>query len=418
MTYLTEQIGFDPAGEPAFASVAQMAGFVGVPASVKVLLLGLANIKGGTLSVTLPSRRSLRFGERGGLSAELAVKDFRFARRVIAHGDIGLAEGWMAGEWESPDLAALLTLLASNTERFERLFMGGALGNAIHWLTHVMRPNTRGGAKRNILAHYDLGNPFYAAWLDGGMTYSSALYGAESQSLEAAQAAKYRALAHRLKLRPGEHVLELGCGWGGFAEFAAKECGARVTAITISDAQFAYASERIAKAGLADRVEIRRQDYRDVTGAFDKVASIEMFEAVGEKYWPAYFSKLAEVLKPGGRAGLQIITIEDGLFEQYRRRADFIQRYVFPGGMLASLSRLRQETARAGLHWEDAQAFGPDYAKTLAEWRRRFLAKWSEISALGFDERFRRLWHFYLSYCEAGFRAGRTGVLQAVLAKP
>src|SRR5690606_27102055 len=236
--------------------------------------------------------------------------------------------------------------------------------------------------------------------------------------LESAQHAKYKALAEHLDLKPSDHVLEIGCGWGGFAEFAAREYGARVTGITISDEQLAYAPARMERAGLADRVEIRRQDYRDVEGQFDKVASIEMFEAVGEKYWPAYFGKIAAVLRPGGRAGLQIITIREELFEKYRRRADFIQRYVFPGGMLASIGRLQEESAKVGLVWRRAEAFGQSYAETLAEWARRFKAKWSDIRALGFDERFKQLWLFYLSYCEAGFRTGRTNVVQLELAKP
>jgi cyclopropane-fatty-acyl-phospholipid synthase len=333
-------------------------------------------------------------------------------------GDIGFAEGLMAGEWESDDLAGLLTLIAANVERFTRLLEGGPLGKALNWLRHVSRANTRAGARRNILAHYDLGNRFYEAWLDRSMTYSSARFDTQERDLEAAQRAKYKALTEHIELRPGEHVLEIGCGWGGFAEYAARECGARVTGITLSDEQLAYARERMQRAGLSDRVEIRRQDYRDVGGAFDKVASIEMFEAVGEEYWPAYFRKISEVLKPGGRAGLQIITIKDDLFEQYRRRADFIQRYVFPGGMLASMKRLREETEKAGLALRKAEAFGQSYADTLAEWARRFQSKWSDIRAMGFDERFRQLWLFYLSYCEAGFRTGRTDVVQLALIKP
>jgi cyclopropane-fatty-acyl-phospholipid synthase len=250
------------------------------------------------------------------------------------------------------------------------------------------------------------------------MTYSAARFDEKVRDLETAQRAKYKALAEHLELKPDDHVLEIGCGWGGFAEFAAREYGARVTGITISDEQLAYARARMERAGLADRVEIRRQDYRDVHGQFDKVASIEMFEAVGEKYWPAYFAKIADVLKPGGKAGLQIITIKDELFDTYRKRADFIQRYVFPGGMLASVDRLKEETAKAGLAWRKAEAFGLSYADTLAEWARRFTSKWSDIRALGFDERFKQLWLFYLSYCEAGFRTGRTDVVQLALAKP
>lgn len=387
------------------------------PASAKAVLFGLMQIKGGVLAVTLPDGRVLLFGE-GPDQADFAVRDWRFARRVLANGDIGFAEGFMAREWETSDLPALLTLLADNIERFKQLLEGSVIGKAAHWLRHLTNANTRAGSRRNILAHYDLGNRFYEAWLDRTMTYSSAKFDTKTKDLEAGQIEKYRAMAQQLELKAGDHVLEIGCGWGGFAEFAARECGARVTGITISDEQLTYAKARIERAGLSHLVDIRRQDYRDVEGQFDKVASIEMFEAVGERYWPTYFGKISEVLKPGGRASLQIITIEDRLFDSYRKRADFIQRYVFPGGMLASVERLKEETANAGLAWRKVEAFGQSYAETLHAWADRFSAKWREISALGFDERFKKLWLFYLGYCEAGFRTGRTDVIQLALTKP
>ncbi len=388
------------------------------PASAKAVLLALLQLKGGAAVVTLPDGARLLFGDASVTPVDFQIRDYRFARRVLVSGDIGFAEGLMAGEWESADLSALLTLLADNVERFKRLLEGSPVGKALHWMRHLSNANTKGGSRRNILAHYDLGNRFYEAWLDPSMTYSSARFDAKVHDLETAQRAKYKALAEHLDLKQGEHVLEIGCGWGGFAEFAAREYGAHVTGITISDEQYAYARARIERAGLSHLVEIRRQDYRDVEGKFDKVASIEMFEAVGEKYWPAYFGKISEVLKPGGRAGLQIITIKSELFPTYRKRADFIQRYVFPGGMLASIERLQEETQRVGLVWRKAEAFGQSYAETLAEWARRFKAKWVDIRELGFDERFKRLWLFYLSYCEAGFRTGRTDVVQVALAKP
>jgi cyclopropane-fatty-acyl-phospholipid synthase len=408
-----------PGGQPVpvRGSSALIAG-LRAPASAKAVLLALLQLRDGSVAVTLPGGRVLSFGDSAGPRADLRINDYRFARRVLTSGDIGFAEGFMADEWDSDDLSTLLTLLAANVERFTRLLEGGPIGKAMHWLRHISNANTKRGSRRNVLAHYDLGNRFYEAWLDASMTYSAARFDAKVRDLETAQRAKYRALAEHLDLKSSDHVLEIGCGWGGFAEFAAREYGARVTAITISDEQLAYARSRMEKAGLSHRVEIRRQDYRDVEGQFDKVASIEMFEAVGEKYWPAYFAKIADVLKPGGRAGLQIITIRDELFDTYRRRADFIQRYVFPGGMLASIDRLKQETARVGLVWRKAEAFGQSYADTLAEWARRFQAKWGDIRALGFDERFKQLWLFYLSYCEAGFRTGRTDVVQLELAKP
>ncbi len=388
------------------------------PASAKAVLFALLQIKGGATVVSLPNGKRLRFGDDGVAAVDFKIRDYRFARRVLLNGDIGFAEGLMAGEWETDDLSALLTLLADNVERFKRLLEGSPVGKAMNWLRHLSNANTKNGSRKNILAHYDLGNRFYEAWLDPSMTYSSARFDTKVRDLEAAQHAKYRALAEHLDLKPTDHVLEIGCGWGGFAEFAAREYGARVTGITISDEQFAYATARMERAGLAHLVEIKRQDYRDVEGQFDKVASIEMFEAVGEQYWPTYFAKIADVLKPGGRAGLQIITIKDELFATYRKRADFIQRYVFPGGMLASVERLKEETAKAGLAWREIEAFGQSYAQTLAAWGDRFKAKWSDIRALGFDERFKQLWLFYLSYCEAGFRTGRTNVVQLELAKP
>jgi cyclopropane-fatty-acyl-phospholipid synthase len=404
-----------PSAQRATASVIRS---LKAPASAKAILFALSRLSGCALELTTPEGEVLRFGDDEGLPAELKVKDWRFARRVLVSGDIGFAEGFMAREWESADVSALLTLLAQNVERITRLLEGSFIGKTANWLRHLSNANTRRGSRRNILAHYDLGNRFYEAWLDRTMTYSSARFDAKVGDLESAQLAKYRALAEQLELKAGDHVLEIGCGWGGFAEFAAREYGARVTGITISDEQFEYARARIERGGLSQLVEIRKQDYRDVEGQFDKVASIEMFEAVGERYWPAYFGKIAEVLKPGGRASLQIITIKDNLFDKYRRRADFIQRYVFPGGMLASVERLKEETAKAGLAWRRMEAFGQSYAETLHAWADRFSAKWREINAMGFDERFKQLWLFYLGYCEAGFRTGRTDVIQLALAKP
>jgi cyclopropane-fatty-acyl-phospholipid synthase len=373
----------------------------------------------GELTFVLPDGRPLLLrGAEPGPVARLEVAQYRFMRRVIASGDIGFAEGYMAGEWETPDLAALLTAFALNADGLMRVISGGPLMNLIHSLKHALNRNSRAGSKRNIHAHYDLGNAFYSRWLDPSMTYSSARFETPGQPLAEAQRQKYRALAEMMDLRAGHHVLEIGCGWGGFAEFAAREVGARVTGITISQEQYAFARKRLFDQGLAERAEIRLVDYRDVEGRFDRVASIEMFEAVGERYWPAYFDTIRERLAPGGRAGLQIITIRDDTFDHYRSRPDFIQKYIFPGGMLPSEERLMAETGRAGLAWERISRFGEDYAETLAAWARRFEAAWDEIAPLGFDDRFRRLWRFYLAYCEAGFRTGRTNVVQLALARP
>ena len=372
----------------------------------------------GGITFVLPSGREISLGgSEPGAHARVEIKDYNFMRRVLAAGDIGLAEGYMAGEWSTPDLTAVLASASQNWERLTRLVEGNAVMRAVNTLGHRLRPNTRQGARRNIHAHYDLGNAFYQRWLDPSMTYSSARFERPELSLSEAQRAKYASLARAMDLKAGHSVLEIGCGWGGFAEYAAGEVGAKVTGVTISREQYDFARRRLFEQGLADQAEIRLVDYRDVEGQFDRVASIEMFEAVGERYWPAYFRKVHDVLAEGGRAGLQIITIRDELFDDYRSRADFIQKYVFPGGMLGSEAQLRQVAGRAGLAWGEVVRFGQDYGRTLAEWRQRFHAAWDDISGLGFDDRFRRLWSFYLSYCEAGFRTGRTDVIQLSLAK-
>ena len=372
----------------------------------------------GSMTFVLPSGREIPIqGREPGPEARVLIHDFRFMRRVMAAGDIGFAEGLMAGEWETPDLTAVLISASLNFDRLKRVFRGNPLVRLVNFLDHLRHENSRAGSRRNIHAHYDLGNAFYERWLDPTMTYSSANFERPDQPLADAQTHKYATLARAMELRPENHVLEIGCGWGGFAEFAAREVGAKVTGITISTEQYDFAKKRMFEQGLAEKADIRLVDYRDVEGQFDRVASIEMFEAVGERYWPTYFQKVRDVLAPGGRAGLQIITIKDELFDHYRSHADFIQKYVFPGGMLGSERRLKQETDRVGLEWKAISRFGQSYAETLAQWAVNFQNAWSEIKPLGFDERFRRLWHFYLSYCEAGFRSERTNVIQLSLAK-
>lgn len=372
----------------------------------------------GGITFVLPEGREITLGgAEPGPHARVVIRDYNFMRRVMAAGDIGFAEGYMAGEWETPDLTAVLESASLNWERLAEFVEGNALMRVFNHLLHLLRPNTRRGSQRNIHAHYDLGNAFYSRWLDPSMTYSSARFDAPDQDLPQAQKRKYESLAQAMNLQSGQSVLEIGCGWGGFAEYAAAEVGAKVTGVTISREQYDFARKRLFEQGLADRAQIRLMDYRDIEGQFDRVASIEMFEAVGERYWPIFFRKLHDRLKPGGRAGLQIITIRDELFEDYRSRADFIQKYVFPGGMLGSEARLRQEAARADLAWGDVIRFGQDYGRTLNQWGEQFQAAWHDIRGLGFDERFRRLWSFYLSYCEAGFRTGRTDVIQLSLAR-
>jgi len=378
-----------------------------------------SRVRFGSLRFILPNGRKLDFSgaEEKHAIGVLIVKDYAFARRSVLGGDIGFFESFADGQWESPNVTDVLYIFARNADFVREAFTATPIIAFFDRLRHDLNKNTRAGSRRNIMAHYDLGNSFYEKWLDRSMTYSSARFSTTASDLADAQRNKYLTLADSISLKPSERVLEIGSGWGGFAEFAAKERGARVTGLTISPAQLDYARARIFREGLADRVEFKLQDYRDAEGAYDKVASIEMFEAVGREYWPAYFRKVRDLLKPGGLAGIQTITIADRFFETYSRSTDFIKRYVFPGGMLPSERALVEETKRAGLIWQGATAFGQDYAATLAEWRRRFLAAWDEIVAMGFDEKFKKLWQFYLSYCEAGFKAATTDVMQIRLAR-
>jgi cyclopropane-fatty-acyl-phospholipid synthase len=388
----------------------------GLPARARLALSAMMGLPRGLLEVRIPDgRRLIVGGNAPGPEAEVVLHNWRLPGRAFAGGSIGVAESYMDGDWESPDVTAFLELFVVNSDASEEVAGGSNwLLNAVQRVRHWLNDNTPAGSKRNISAHYDLGNAFYASWLDPGMTYSSALFSAGANDLESAQAAKYRALARDIGIGPKDHVLEIGCGWGAFAEFAAREIGCRITGLTISREQHRFASERIARAGLADKVEIKLQDYREEKGRYDRVASIEMFEAVGEKYWPIFFRKVKDCLRAGGTAGLQIITINERAFPLYRRRPDFIQRYVFPGGMLPTPAILKSLGADQGLAHLRERVFPQDYARTLAEWRRRFLTSWERLVPLGFDERFKRLWEFYLHYCEAGFRAEYIDVRQVI----
>jgi cyclopropane-fatty-acyl-phospholipid synthase len=369
----------------------------------------LGRIRGGLLDVRLPDGSSTVFGE-GERGLSLQVHDEAVFGRVLARGDIGLAEAYLDGQWDSPDLPALLTLLARNREALAGAVYGAWPALLAARLRHLLNRNSRAGSQRNIMAHYDLGNAFYRLWLDPSMSYSSALYRPEDDgSLLAAQHAKYQRILDRLQARPGQHVLEIGCGWGGFAERAVQQ-GLQVTGLTLSPAQLDWARARVPQA------DLRLQDYRDTHAQYDHLVSIEMFEAVGERWWPSYFGTVARALRPGGRALVQSITLRDDLFSRYRRGTDFIQQYIFPGGMLPSRSVFRAAAARQGLQVIDEFAFGADYARTLAAWRAAFDAQWPRIAELGFDDTFRRLWRFYLAYCEAGFLAGSIDVVQFELA--
>lgn len=398
---------------------ANVSTITGIPMLARIAFRALLKIRRGNLLIVLPDGRRLRFhGSEPGEDAVMVIRDFGLTRRFFASGDLGAAEAFLDGMWDSPNVTAFLQFFLRNSEALQDKLRGMPFARFVSRLGHMLRRNSRRGSKRNIEYHYDLGNNFYRRWLDPTMTYSSARFAHSGQDLSAAQINKYRSLAESIDLKPEHHLLEIGSGWGGFAEYAASEIGCRITGITISKEQLAFARERIARKGLSDKVDIRYQDYRDIDERFDRIASIEMFEAVGEEYWPAYFEKIRSCLKPGGKAGLQIITIADRSFAAYRRRADFIQRYIFPGGMLPSPSVLKQQVARAGLTWVGNLDFGLDYAETLNQWRSRFRAAWPDIQRQGFDERFRRMWEYYLSYCEAGFRAGNIDVTQVTLARP
>lgn len=364
----------------------------------------LARITAGRITVQLPDGTTrAAAGAAPGPQAELALHRWRAVRRLLLEGDTGFAEAYMDGDWTTPDLAGLLSFGAVN---MGAIGVDGSLAvRLLRRLDHLRRANTRPGSRRNIRAHYDIGNDFYAAWLDAGMTYSAAYYEHDRQSLEAAQSAKLDRVADALALAGGEHVLEIGCGWGSLAERLIGR-GCRVTGLTLSPAQLAYATARLSRAGLLGRAALRLQDYRDVTETFDRVVSVEMLEAVGEAYWPVYFARIASALAPGGIAVLQFISIAEPRFAAYRSGVDFIQKHVFPGGLLPSVAAVRTEAGRAGLAMETVTQFAAGYATTLAEWRRRFHAAWPGLRTQGFDERFRRKWEYYLAYCEAGFRTG------------
>ena len=351
-----------------------------------------------------------------GHDATLHVRDWSVCADVLKSGGIGFAEAYMASKWDTPDLAGLLGLALQNRDVLETAMRGKWWGKILYRLRHLMRRNTRGNARRNIHAHYDLGNDFYRSWLDETMTYSSALFDADTGlSLKDAQLAKYRRILDCLDVQPGDRILEIGCGWGGFAEVAARERGASVHGITLSEEQWSFCSRRMREAGLDQQVTTEICDYRDVEGKFDFVVSIEMFEAVGEAFWPSYFAAIQERLRSGGRALIQTIVIADELFDYYRRSTDFIQHYVFPGGMLPSPSAFAGQVRQAGLRLGESHLFGLDYAETLARWRESYNAAAASLRKHGFDARFERLWNFYLAYCEAGFRAGSINVAQMEL---
>lgn len=384
-----------------------------IPRWTRLMLSMAPKISHGSLTMTLPDGRAfVAHGTNPGPAATVHICHHRFAKRLLLGGNLAVGQAYIDGDFECDDLGALTTWACRNSE-LDSTLMGKPWLRLLRRIGFALAKNNKRGAKRNIAYHYDLGNDFYSGWLDPSMTYSSALWQHADEGLETAQLNKYRRLAGDvLQIEPGQRLLEIGCGWGGFACLAAKEYGAKVHAVTISREQHEYASRRVQQQGLADRVTVDLCDYRDLKGQYDAIASIEMIEAVGEKYWPVYFGQLRDRLLPQGRIGLQVITIDDRYFDDYRGTMDFIQAYIFPGGMLLSPTAIAREAAAAGLNIVDEFGFGCDYARTLNLWHRRFEAAWPTIRARGngFDERFRRMWRYYLAYCEGGFNAGTIDV--------
>ena len=387
----------------------------GIPRSARVLLAILGRLQVGRVDLIAPDGRLYAFTGRvvPEPQATLRLRDWGVCADILRAGDIGFAESYMEARWDTPDLTKLLTVAALNHQALESAIYGRWWGWILHRLRHVFRANSRHQARRNIHAHYDLGNAFYAHWLDPTMTYSSALFeGRPDVTLEQAQIRKYERILDVLDVGPDDRILEIGCGWGGFAEHAVRTRGCKVHGITLSTEQLTFAQERLRLAGFDDRATFELRDYRDLTGEYDFIVSIEMFEAVGERYWPQYFRSVRDRLRHGGRALIQTIVIADELFERYRTGTDFIQQYVFPGGMLPSPRVFRERAFQQGLTPGDGFAFRYDYAETLERWRQTFNNRVTELAGLGFDERFVRLWNFYLAYGEAGFRAGTIDVMQ------
>jgi cyclopropane-fatty-acyl-phospholipid synthase len=395
------------------------------PTQARWVLKLLERAEHGALMVVFPDGQRACFGH-GGPTADIQLVNWNVFGEALKSGDIGFAETYAAGDWTSSDPARVLVFFVRNRAAVERVIYGSFWGSLAYRIKHLLNRNSKPKARRNIMAHYDLGNAFYSLWLDPSMTYSGALFArgasdraavhlpASMTELESGQRAKYTRVLDELRLDRGARVLEIGCGWGGFAEIAAR-AGVRATGLTLSPSQLEYAQQRLRRQKL--EADLKLQDYRDETGVYDGIASIEMFEAVGEQYWPTYFATLNRCLKTGGRACIQTIVIADELFDRYRVGTDFIQQYIFPGGMLPSPSAFRAQAEGAGLRIVADLSFGRDYARTLATWRAGFMNQLAAVRALGFDERFERLWEFYLAYCEAAFAEGNTDVVQYTLEK-
>ncbi len=387
------------------------------PTAARAVFRLLKNLQQGSLDVQLPTGEHVRFGTATGSEPRAAIRlrNWNVCGAALKSGDIGFAETFIAGDWSTPDLAALLRLFIANRDQIESVVYGTWWGSLAYRVKHLFNRNSRQGSRKNIHAHYDLGNEFYRLWLDPTMNYSSAWFeGNRSGNLVQAQWAKVRRVLAECDVRAGDRVLEIGCGWGALAECAGRDFAAHVTGVTLSTEQLAWAQQRVLRAGIPS--DLRFQDYRDIDdGPYDAIASVEMFEAVGHAYWPSFFETVKRQLKPGGKACIQTITIRDDLFDRYLKSTDFIQQYIFPGGLLPSPSAFRAAAAKAGLVVVNELSFGKDYAETLRRWRERFLNEDTRVRQLGFDTRFMRIWEFYLGYCEAAFDTGNTGVMQFTL---
>lgn len=403
------------------------------PAAARSALRLLQNLRHGALTLHLPDGSQRRFGEHpqqhdmhmpGHPSASITLHNWKVFGAALKSGDIGFAESYIAGDWSTPNLTELLKLFSANRREIDAMIFGTWFGRLLYRARHLLHHNSRANSRKNIHAHYDLGNAFYRLWLDETMNYSGAWFDGDlSRPLPEAQNAKVRRALDMAGVKPGDRVLEIGCGWGALAEQAAIERGATVVGVTLSTEQLAYADERMRRLGVSTgaggRADLRLQDYRDIPDApFDAICSIEMVEAVGQAYWPTYFAAVSRLLKPGARACVQSIVINDALFDRYVRSTDFIQQYIFPGGCLPCPREFRRQAQAAGLEVVDEFAFGADYAETLRRWRDAFMARNAEVAALGFDERFMRIWAFYLAYCEAAFDTGDINLMQFTLRKP
>ncbi len=389
------------------------------PAAARTVFRLLQQLRHGSLTIELPDGSVQTVGDGQGPHISIHLHNWNAFGAALKSGDIGFAESYIAGDWTTPDLAGLLGLLLANRKALDEVIFGSWVGRLAYRLRHLLNRNTKSNSRKNIHAHYDLGNAFYTLWLDGTMNYSSALFEEGlDQDMQQAQHAKVRRALRMAGVQSGDRVLEIGCGWGALAEKATVEFGAQVTGVTLSTEQLAWAQKRLAALGVDTRADLRLQDYRDIhDGPYDAVCSIEMLEAVGREYWPTYFQSVARLLKTGGRACIQTIVIQDALFERYIRSTDFIQQYIFPGGCLPCPAEVRRQAQAAGLQVVDELAFGRDYADTCRRWRADFMAQREKVLALGFDERFIRIWEFYLAYCEAGFDAGDIDVVQYTLSR-